>query len=44
VLDHAVKNSVTLIFGSVYLSDFGLSWARLVKQADQETAPAVTKL
>ncbi|MEA1944785.1 MAG: lysylphosphatidylglycerol synthase transmembrane domain-containing protein [Euryarchaeota archaeon] len=34
VLDHAVKNSMTLIFGSVYLSHFGLSWARLVEQAE----------
>lgn len=32
VLDHIVKNSVTLIFGSVYLSHFGLSWARLVER------------
>lgn len=32
LIDHAVKNSVTLFFGSVYLSHFGLSWARLVEQ------------
>ena len=34
VLDHIVKNSVTLILGSVYLSRFGLSWSRLVEQAE----------
>ena len=44
VLDHAIKNSVTLIFGSAYLSHFDLSWARLVEHADQETAPDVAKL
>jgi uncharacterized membrane protein YbhN (UPF0104 family) len=32
LIDHAVKNSVTLFFGSVYLSHFGLSWTRLVEQ------------
>ena len=30
VLDHIVKNSVTLVIGSAYLSHFGLSWSRLV--------------
>ena len=34
VLDHIVKNSVTLVIGSVYLSHFGLSWSRLVEQAE----------
>ena len=32
LIDHAVKNSVTLFFGSMYLSHFGLSWTRLVEQ------------
>jgi len=32
LLDHAVKNSVTLVLGSAYLSHFGLSWTRLVEQ------------
>ena len=31
-IDHLVKNSVTLILGSAYLSHFGLSWTRLVEQ------------
>ncbi|MEA1866115.1 MAG: lysylphosphatidylglycerol synthase transmembrane domain-containing protein [Euryarchaeota archaeon] len=35
VLDHIVKNSVTLILGSAYLSRFGLSWSRLVEHAEQ---------
>jgi hypothetical protein len=30
-IDHLVKNSVTLILGSAYLSHFGLSWTRLVE-------------
>lgn len=34
VLDHIVKNSVTLVLGSVYLSRFGLRWSRLVEQAE----------
>ena len=35
LLDHFVKNSVTLVFGSVYLSHFGLRWSRLVEHAGQ---------
>ncbi len=31
LIDHAVKNSVTLILGSAYISHFGLSWTRLVE-------------
>jgi len=34
VLDHAVKNSVTLILGSVYLSRFGLSWSQLMDRSE----------
>ncbi|MEA3282220.1 MAG: lysylphosphatidylglycerol synthase transmembrane domain-containing protein [Euryarchaeota archaeon] len=33
VLDHIVKNSVTLILGSVYLSRFGMSWSQLMDQS-----------
>ncbi|MBA1342473.1 MAG: Glycosyltransferase AglD [ANME-2 cluster archaeon] len=32
--DHLVKNSVTLILGSAYLSHFGLSWSQLVDQSE----------
>ena len=32
ILDHVVKNAVTLVFGSFYLSHFGLSWHQLVEQ------------
>ncbi|MEA1906303.1 MAG: lysylphosphatidylglycerol synthase transmembrane domain-containing protein [Euryarchaeota archaeon] len=34
-IDHLVKNSVTLILGSAYLSHFGLSWTRLVEVAQE---------
>jgi uncharacterized membrane protein YbhN (UPF0104 family) len=34
VLDHIVKNSVTLILGSAYLSRFDLSWSQLVDQSE----------
>ena len=34
--DHLVKNSVTLILGSAYLSRFGLSWSQLVDQSEQQ--------
>ena len=34
VLDHIVKNSVTLILGSAYLSRFGLSWSQLMDQSE----------
>ena len=30
-IDHLVKNSVTLILGSAYISHFGLSWTRLAE-------------
>ncbi|KAF5414197.1 MAG: Glycosyltransferase AglD [Candidatus Methanogaster sp.] len=33
VLDHIIKNSVTLILGSVYLSRFELSWSQLMDQS-----------
>ena len=32
--DHLVKNLVTLILGSVYLSRFGLSWSQLIDQTE----------
>ena len=34
VLDHIVKNSVTLILGSAYLSRFGLSWSQLMDRTE----------
>jgi uncharacterized protein (TIRG00374 family) len=34
VLDHIVKNSVTLVLGSVYLSRFGLSWSQLMDRSE----------
>lgn len=34
VLDHIVKNSVTLILGSVYLSRFDLSWSQLMDRSE----------
>jgi len=34
VLDHIVKNSVTLILGSVYLSRFELSWSQLMDRSE----------
>nr|AAU82471.1 dolichol-P-glucose synthetase [uncultured archaeon GZfos17F1]QNO49196.1 glycosyltransferase AglD [Methanosarcinales archaeon ANME-2c ERB4] len=36
VLDHFVKNLVTLILGRVYLSRFDLSWSQLVEQSEQQ--------
>ncbi len=30
-IDHLVKNSVTLMLGSAYISHFGMSWTRLVE-------------
>ena len=32
--DHLVKNSVTLILGSAYLSRFGLSWSQLMDRTE----------
>ncbi|MEA1894077.1 MAG: lysylphosphatidylglycerol synthase transmembrane domain-containing protein [Euryarchaeota archaeon] len=32
--DHLVKNSVTLILGSAYLSHFGMSWSQLIDQTE----------
>ncbi len=34
--DHLVKNSVTLVLGSAYLSHFGMSWSQLVDQSEQQ--------
>ena len=34
MLDHIVKNSVTLILGSAYLSRFGLSWSQLMDRSE----------
>jgi hypothetical protein len=36
VLDHFVKNLVTLILGRAYLSRFDLSWSQLVDQSEQQ--------
>jgi len=36
VLDHFVKNLVTLILGRAYLSRFDLSWSQLVEQSEQQ--------
>lgn len=33
-IDHLVKNSVTLILGSMYLSRFGLSWSQLMDRTE----------
>ena len=34
VLDHIVKNSVTLILGSAYLSRFDMSWSQLMDRSE----------
>ena len=34
--DHLVKNSVTLILGSAYLSRFGMNWSQLVNQSERQ--------
>jgi len=34
VLDHIVKNSVTLILGSMYLSRFDMSWSQLMDRTE----------
>jgi uncharacterized membrane protein YbhN (UPF0104 family) len=36
VLDHFVKNLVTLILGRAYLSRFDLRWSQLVEQSEQQ--------
>lgn len=36
VVDHAIKNSVTLIFGALYLSRFNMSWGELLDRKKKD--------